>query len=405
MKTIYQKLVEKSFEFLQLNDYDIVLRRILTETKEFLNAEAGTIYIKDDESDFLKFQFVQNDALEGEYFDLRFSKLKLPINNESIAGYVANNRRTLNIDDVYNLNGNLPYKFNKKYDKSTGFRTRSVLTIPIMDSQQNVLGVMQIINKVKYINRKKKIIPFTDIDEKVIAKYFALQAGIAIERAILTRGTLLKMIKMAEMRDPKETGQHVKRVSNYAATIYEKWLKLKGLADDEHIREIDNLKLSAMLHDVGKIGIPDTILKKPGKLTTEEFDIIKMHTVYGAMLFEPIRTVIDKAAREISLNHHERWDGKGYPGHIEDLRTATNKDIGKRPKKGEEIPIFGRVVAVADVFDALVSKRSYKPAWTFEDSYNEIIKCSGTQFDPGVVKAFEMSIEKIKTIQKYYKED
>jgi HD-GYP domain-containing protein (c-di-GMP phosphodiesterase class II) len=396
---VYKKLVEKSFEFLTLNDYDLILNKILQETKEFLNAEAGTIYIK--EKDSLLFQYVMNDVMQVDSSVLRFSNIKLPINNESIAGFVANNKQTLNIEDVYELNGNLPYKFNKDFDKKTGYKTKSVLTIPITDSNNNMLGVMQIINKK---DKSDKITSFTETDEKVIAKYFALQAGIALERAILTRATILKMIEMARMRDPTETGEHVKRVANYSAATYRAYLELKGLDDKEHIREIDILKLAAMLHDVGKIGISDIILKKPGKLTDEEFKIIKMHTIYGALLFNPVRTGLDQAARDISLNHHERWDGRGYPGHIDDLEKVTIENICKRPKIGEDIPIFGRIVAVADVFDALVSKRIYKPAWDFDDAVKEINKNAGTQFDPTVVEAFNNSLDFIKKIYKYYQD-
>jgi len=399
---IYKKLIKKSFQFLKLNDYDLLLNRILLEVKEFLNAEAGTIYVKDEDN--LIFQYTINDVIEQEQTDLRFSKIKLPINNRSIAGFVANNKTTLNIQDVYKLDSSLPYSFNSSIDKSTGYKTKSMLTIPITDSNNNLLGVMQIINKVAKEGKKKRIVPFSKEDVEIIANYFALQAGMALERAILTRSTILKMIQMAEMRDPKETGAHVKRVSNYSAIIYNKWLSLKGLDDESHIREIDNLKLGAMLHDVGKIGIPDTILKKPGRLTDEEFKVIQFHTVYGALLFDPIKTVLDKTARDIALNHHEKWDGTGYPGFIEDYKNVKPEDICQKPKKGEEIPVFGRVVAVADVLDALLSKRVYKPAWTFEDAVKEINRCSGTQFDPDMVKALNLSLEPIRQVYNFYQE-
>ncbi len=400
MNNMYKKLIEKSFQFLKLHDYDLVLNKILLEVKDFLNAEAGTIYIKED--DFLVFQYTENDVIELGDTDIRFSNLKLPINNNSIAGFVANNKFTLNIEDVYELDSSLPYSFNKKIDKATCFRTKSMLTIPITDSNNNLLGVMQIINKVD--SDSKKVISFNKEDENIIANYFALQAGIALERAITTRETILKMIRMAEMRDPKETGAHVNRVSNYSAIIYKKWLELKGLDDESHIREIDTLKLCAILHDVGKIGVSDTILKKPAKLTDEEFKIIKMHTISGALLFEPVRTVLDKTAKEIILNHHEKWDGTGYPGFIDDLKAATPENICRRPKKGEEIPIFGRVVAAADVLDALLSKRAYKASWTFEDALKEINRCSGTHFDPDVVNAVNLTKEQIEKVHEYYQD-
>ena len=108
--------------------------------------------------------------------------------------------------------------------------------------------------------------------------------------------------------------------------------------------------------------------------------------------------------KDIALNHHEKWDGSGYPGFIDDLNSATPKDISQKPKKGEEIPIFGRVVAIADVLDALVSKRVYKPAWSFEDAIKEINRCSGTQFDPELVNALNLSKDKVENVYKYYQE-
>ena len=402
----YKKLVEKTLEFHKLNDYDLILESILSETRKFLNADAGTIYIKKD--NFLKFHYFQNDTVlkdQSEGKKHRFSKLKLPINNESIAGYSANNLKTLNIDDVYFLDNNLPYKFNKNYDISTGYRTKSVITIPITGSNNNLLGVMQIINKLdpNYTN-EKRVIPFSKEDEEVFVKYFSIQAGIAIESAMLTREIVLRMVRMAEMRDPKETGAHVKRVSYYSSIIYENWAKKKGFSKTEIKKNIDILKTAAILHDVGKVGIPDIILKKPGKLTKEEFDIIKMHTVFGGRLFENTSQPLDLAAKEIALNHHEKWDGTGYPGYFEDFSDITPDNICKKPKKGEGIPVFGRVVAIADVFDALVSKRVYKPAWSVEDSVKVINEGAGKHFDPLMVESFNESMKEIKAILEYFKE-
>jgi HD-GYP domain-containing protein (c-di-GMP phosphodiesterase class II) len=403
---LYKKLVEKTLEFHQLNDYDLILEKILSETRKFLNADAGTIYVK--KNNFLKFHYFQNDTVltdQSEGKKHRFSRLKLPINNESIAGYSANNVETLNIEDVYYLSEDLPYKFNKNYDKSTGYRTMSMITIPITGSNNNLLGVMQIINKLdpNYKN-EKKVIPFSKEDEETIVKYFAVQAGVALERSMLTREIILRMVKMAEMRDPKETGAHVKRVSNYSAIIYEHWAKNKGMSKKEITKNIDILKPAAILHDVGKVGIPDNILKKPGKLTFEEFNIIKMHTVLGAKLFENASQPLDLAARDIALNHHEKWDGTGYPGFIDDFDNCTAENVCSKPKKGEEISVFGRVVAIADVFDALVSKRVYKPAWSIEDSVKVINEGAGKHFDPSMVEAFNSSIEEIKAVLDYFKE-
>ena len=169
----------------------------------------------------------------------------------------------------------------------------------------------------------------------------------------------------------------------------------------------DLLRIAAMLHDVGKVAISDLILKKPGRLTQEEFEIMKQHSYLGAKLFMDAKSDLDELAGTIALNHHERWDGRGYPGHI-DLKTLKplpgyeNADRKARGKRGEEIPIWGRMVAIADVYDALSSKRVYKKAWTQENVIAEIKAQRGKQFDPELVDIFISMIDTIKKIAKNY---
>jgi HD-GYP domain-containing protein (c-di-GMP phosphodiesterase class II) len=143
-----------------------------------------------------------------------------------------------------------------------------------------------------------------------------------------------------------------------------------------------------MLHDVGKLIIPDEILEKPGKLTDEEYAVIKKHTAYGADLLKDVQGDMMKMAYDIALEHHERWDGKGYMG-----------------LKGEDINYYARYVAVIDVFDALISKRSYKKAWTVEEAYEEIVKNSGTQFAPEAVEVFKERFEELKKVHEKYPDE
>src|SRR6185369_1478444 len=171
-------------------------------------------------------------------------------------------------------------------------------------------------------------------------------AANAVERAKLTRGIIHRMNKMAELRDPKETGSHVNRVASYSVAIYEAWANKKGLPMTEIDRNRDLLRLAAMLHDVGKVAISDVILKKPGRFTPEEYEIMKQHTLFGAQLFGEMYSDIDAVAMDVTLNHHERWDGNGYPGHLDPLTGITlpgyeDADGRARGKKGEEIPLFG----------------------------------------------------------------
>ena len=162
-----------------------------------------------------------------------------------------------------------------------------------------------------------------------------------------------------------------------------------------------------MLHDVGKVAISDIILKKPAKFTAEEYRIMQHHTAYGAALFDDTQSALDTLSQEIALCHHENWDGTGYPGWIDPVTGATLKagDNGKvLGKKGSEIPLAGRIVSLADVFDALCSRRAYKDPWAEENVLKEIRDLAGTKFDPELVDIFFEILPGIKQIQKRYPE-
>src|SRR5688572_20305314 len=193
----------------------------------------------------------------------------------------------------------------------------------------------------------------------------ALEARIR-ERTRELRGAQLEIIERlalaAEFRDDN-TGQHTARVGQMASLI----AKQIGLPE----RQVTLIRRAAPLHDVGKIGVPDTILMKLGKLTTDEFDVVKTHTAIGAQILSGSRFPILRLAEEIAISHHERWDGGGYAG-----------------MSREAIPLAGRIVAVADVFDALVQQRPYKEAWPVEDAVAEIDRQRGRHFDPELVDAF-----------------
>ena len=167
----------------------------------------------------------------------------------------------------------------------------------------------------------------------------------------------------ADMRDA-QNGEHQKRVAELAASIAE------GIGLPQ--AEISLIRRAAPLHDIGKIAVPDSILLKAGKLTPDEFEVVKKHTTTGACILMGSDIPLLQTAEEIALNHHERWDGLGYPHGL----------------KGIEIPLAGRIVAVADVFDALLSDRPYKKAWTLSQAVSAIEEGKGTQFDPQIVDVF-----------------
>ena len=174
---------------------------------------------------------------------------------------------------------------------------------------------------------------------------------------------LERLAQAAEFRDD-ETGQHTRRVGEMAACVAQEL----GL-DTAHV---DLIRRAAPLHDVGKIGIPDNILLKPGLLAPDEFGVMKGHAQIGANLLTHGRSDLVQLCEVIALTHHERWDGQGYPHGL----------------SGEQIPIEGRILAIVDVFDALTHKRPYKEPWTVEEALAEIQSQSGRQFDPRVVEAF-----------------
>lgn len=162
----------------------------------------------------------------------------------------------------------------------------------------------------------------------------------------------------------KVTGEHIHRVAEY--------MKILGTASGFTSEYVDKLSIAAMMHDIGKLMIPEEILDKPDRLTEEEYSIMKSHVLYGEALLSKCPGEILQIAKIIALQHHERWDGSGYLG-----------------MKGEEIAYISRLMAVCDVFDALTSERYYKGGWSLDDTYNEIVKNSGTQFDPDVVELFK----------------
>ena len=406
----FEYIVRVDSELAQIQDFDLLLERILLEARKAVNADAGSIYVRlSDEIDGvivdkLYFKYSQNDSIQqrlppGE--KMIYSRFSVPINKESIAGYCALTKKTINIPDMYNIPQDTPYSFNSKFDKISGYKTTSSLTIPMVVNNDTLMGVIQIINAK---DKNRNVIPFS-FDDELLMTHFATSAATALQRALLARTVIMRMLKMAELRDPFETGMHAIRVSGYSVELYDRWAYHRKIPKEETIKFRDNLKISSMLHDLGKVAVSDTILKKPGKLTEEEFSIMQMHTCHGANLFTDVSSSMDVLTRDIALTHHENWDGTGYPGWIDPIKmTPITADASGKPasKKGEDIPLGGRIVAIADVFDALCSKRSYKESWSEEDTLIEIRRLAGTKFDPELVEYFFEVLPNIKQAQITY---
>jgi HD-GYP domain-containing protein (c-di-GMP phosphodiesterase class II) len=382
----------------QIKDIDSLLDRVLLEARRFSRADAGSIYLLQNKK--LQINFVQNDTLIQKESGKKFlyQNHSLDINDQSMAGYVALTKKPLIIADAYRLSENVPYKFNRSFDESASYRTSSVLTVPLITNYGKLIGVMQIINA---MDDKNNVIPFSHEDEMVVA-YFANHATGCIEIAKMTREIILRMIKIAELHDPEETGAHVNRVGAYAIELYSAWA-LDRRVDENEIKKIrDILRIAAMLHDVGKVAISDLVLKKNGPLSHDEFTLMKGHVILGARLFKDSTSDWDDMAAEIALNHHEKWDGTGYPGKINDIfAEAWNPGPGK---KGTEIPLAARIVALADVYDALTSERIYKDSWPEEKVLRHIRKQRGKHFDPELVDIFFSIYDVIRAIKNKYSE-
>jgi len=409
-ETDLKSIIQLDSELNQIQDFDLLLERILYQARIVVRADAGSIYItvpteEDEEGkEKLAIKYSQNDTLQknlqpGE--KMIYSIFSVFINEKSISGYCALKRTLINVPDMYNIPHNAPYSFNSSFDKISGYKSISSLTIPLVSTEKRLMGVLQVMNAK---DKKGRVIPFSS-DDEILLTHFATNATMVLQRAYITRAMILRMIKMSELRDPKETGTHVNRVACYAVDIYDRWAYHHNIPQMEKDKYRDILKISSMLHDVGKVAISDAILKKPSRFTEEEYQIMQNHTVYGASLFTDESSPADTLAKEIALTHHENWDGTGYPGWIDPTSgNAERADENGKPlgRKGEEIPLGGRIVAIADVYDALCSRRVYKEPWDEEDVLKEMKSLSGSKFDPELLEVFFEILPNIKHTQSQY---
>jgi putative nucleotidyltransferase with HDIG domain len=236
-------------------------------------------------------------------------------------------------------------------------QARSSMSLPLFVGRE-IFGVINVMDKVDGT-------AFTRADEQIMRSLIE-KAGSKLENQALYEGiyanlvdTLTSLVSTLEAKDPY-TREHSQRVTDYAMALAESM----GLAKDK----IEMLNFAGMLHDIGKIGVQDGILTKVGKLTDEEYDLIKEHPLIGERIVDPLGLVPEE--RSIIRSHHERWDGRGYPDRL----------------VGNDIPLLARVLAVADAFDAMTSTRSYRQAMNIEAALAEMERCSGSQFDPDICR-------------------
>lgn len=266
---------------------------------------------------------------------------------------------------------------------------RSNLTVPLFKGDGRVVGILFFSSIEKNAYKQLDIYKIQSLTE--ILSY-VFEKNMLIED--LVTNSVLSFVKLVEGKDP-ETSNHLDRMAYYSKIIARKLSTHEKYQQNMDYYYIDNLLKYAPLHDIGKVGIPDNILLKPGKLSESEFEIMKNHTKIGARILSYFQNNLRKydinvfkMAVQIAVAHHEKWNGKGYPNGI----------------AGEKIPLAARIVAVADVFDALSSKRIYKNAFPFDESVRMVNELSGESFDPDVVEAFNEGLEEIREIYDRMKE-
>lgn len=351
-------------------DIDKLMQTIAEEARDAVQADRCTVFLYDENTD----ELWSKVALGLGSQELRFNA------SQGLAGHVFRSGETINIKDAYSDD-----RFNKAIDAKTGYTTKTILCMPIRNIEQEIIGVFQILNKLSGY--------FTQEDEDILvaigssagislenAKLFARQNELLEEQKIVFDSFISTLAASIDARD-KITAGHSTRVRMYATLIAEQFNLSK--------EEMEIIQKAAALHDIGKIGIRDSVLQKEGKLTPEEYKHIQEHVEITHNILEKIHMSDDfKMITEIACSHHEKYDGSGYYRHL----------------KGEEIPFGGRILAVADVFDAITSKRHYRDKMPIQKVIAILIGDSGTHFDKNIVDMF-LSIPLDKVVQVFLTEN
>lgn len=356
--SILLELISILKETSEAENIDEVIEKSIKVTKKILATQGASILLKDDKSNELYFKVIDSDKSE------KIKEIRIPI-DKGIAGYTARTGKALIVNDV----SKFP-EFYSSVDEKSGFITKSILSAPIKPLGK-IIGVIEAVNKIKG----------TDFNERdlEILKTIGDIIGINIINSLLyqklnnlSTNIIKSLISALEARDEYTKG-HSLRVQILSSKI----ARAMGLPS----KEIKEIELSAILHDIGKIGIPDSILRKPDKLTNEEYEIIKKHPIIGYNILSSIEG-LEKILDGIKY-HHERFDGKGYPEGL----------------KGKEIPLIARIIAVADTLDAMTSDRPYRKGLPIEKAVEEIKKCKNSQLDPEIVDVFLNSFTTLEELK------
>ncbi len=352
------EIINNLLEAISNINKSLQIRNVLVKTMEHLEdalgVEASSIWEFDDGKKELFFRLVRGDKSNI----IKEKRLKV---GEGIAGKTVMTKKFRIINEPLNV-----LEWKPEFDKISGFKTKNMIVGPLT-IENKIIGVIQLVNK------KKGIFTEKDID---YMKIVSSPISIALENAKLYEKQKDMMFNVSlalslaiEKRDIY-TGGHTKRVVEYSMMIAEKL----GYT----VEKKDKLKMSAILHDVGKIAVPDSILNKQGKLTKKEFDIMKTHPIVGANIISSMKDKLLEDVTEGVLHHHEHYDGSGYPYGI----------------KEKNIPEFARIIAIVDSYDAMTTDRPYRKALSKKEAHNELIINRGKQFDPTFVDIFLNFINK-----------
>ena len=348
-------------------DTAVVREKALEATCKLLKCETASLLLVDSKSGELYWETALGET--GSHLKKSF---RLPIDNRSIAGYVAMSGESVMINDVEK-----DPRYFKKASQSTGFKNLTMLCIPLR-AKGKIIGVLQALNKLESTVTRSSQHDWPDFYESdlKLLENLGHQVAVAIENSKLYEdlkasfyGTVEALAEAIEKKD-HYTGGHTKRVVHYSMCI----AKYMDLTPEV----IERIRLGALLHDVGKIGIEDQILKKEAPLDPPEWKVMQTHPQQGFDILNRVDGLKDVIGG--MRYHHERWDGKGYPTGL----------------KGEEIPLIARVIAVADTYDAMVSTRPYRKGLDPQFAFDEIVRYRGTQFDPCVVDAFVQAFQNEK---------
>ena len=353
-----------------------LMRRVLVKSRELTGAEAGTIFILRGRGRHTRLEAAdsQNDVIA-----VKPASFVLPITTSSIAGYTAATSETVFVENLYDLPASVPFTFDQRFDKRHGYRSRSMLSFPLLNYDRKVVGVVQLINR--RVDGSDEPMAFGEEQAGLIVPVNHI-VGSAIERTDMLHRIKAQNVrlrdrnktlaeqreKIAVLQDETEeafqlsinllaraaevhdtnTASHVMRVNEYSYFIARTLGMPQGFSDE--------IRYSAQLHDVGKMSVDGKVLRKKGPLDNDERSEMNQHPFFGFQILESSDRL--QMAAAIALNHHERWDGTGYPNG----------------RKGDEIPIEARIVSLADIYDALRSARPYKAGFSHDKATSVLLE-------------------------------